>query len=240
MSKYDALYRFLRQVSPDRQEITLTFSEIEKILGFPLPRSALTYREWWANPSQPRYHPHAQSWLKAGWEVHTVHLQNRQVCFRRTSYTHPEGGERETGEEQQEPGGKSTFQKDAAELLARYFGVEFQQEYPLQIGTPPRPHRFDLVSSDLKYVGECKDYSWTESGNSPSAKLASVNEAVSYLSFLPPDVVRFVALRKATHPRRTETLAEYYYRTYGHLLRGVLVLEVDLEKGTVRQVGEDR
>jgi len=38
MSKYDALCRFLRQVSPDRQEITLTFSEIEKNPGVSVAR----------------------------------------------------------------------------------------------------------------------------------------------------------------------------------------------------------
>jgi hypothetical protein len=77
------------------------------------------------------------------------------------------------------------FQLLAAEVLSSHFGVEFFLDHPLPIGDPARPHGFDLVSSDLLVIGECKSYSWTESGNVPSAKMGFVNEATFYLSFLP-------------------------------------------------------
>ena len=71
----------------------------------------------------------------------------------------------------------------------------------------------------------------------PSAKLGFVNEAVFYLSFLPEHIVRFVVMRKDTHPIKSETLAEYYFRTYRHLLKGVFVLEIELENDAAREIG---
>lgn len=132
-----------------------------------------------------------------------------------------------------------SFQKQVAEILSSYFDIEFRLECPIPIGNPPKEHCFDLVSADLRYVGECKNYSWTESGNVPSAKMGFVNEAVFYLSFLSPETVRFVIMRKDTHPRRRESLADYYYRTYRHLLNGVFIIEVDVGNGTLREIGRD-
>jgi len=41
-------------------------------------------------------------------------------------------------------------------------------------------HKFDLVSQNKKMVVECKKYYWTKGGNPPSAKFATLNEAVFY------------------------------------------------------------
>ena len=122
MGKYDALYHFLEHIQPDVRGRTLNFDEVEKILGFKLPKSAYAYPQWRANPTSPQQHPHAQ--------------------------------------------------------------------------------------------------------------MGFVNEAVFYLSFLPKHVIRFVVMRKDTHRRRDETLADYCCRTYHHLLQGVFVLEIDLENNT--------
>ena len=83
MGKYDALYDFLERVPPDIGENTLTFDEMEKILGFKLPKSAYVYREWWANSTSPKQHSYAQSWLAAGWMVDTVNQQDKWVRFQR-------------------------------------------------------------------------------------------------------------------------------------------------------------
>jgi hypothetical protein len=129
------------------------------------------------------------------------------------------------------------FQQKAAEVLSQHFGVEFQKEYSFPIGHPPKEHKFDLVSLDRKYVGESKNYSWTETGNVPSAKMGFVNEAVFYLQHVPPTVHRFVVMRRDTHPKRGESLAEYYYRANRHLLNGVFVVEIDLKTEAVREFG---
>ena len=62
---------------------TLTFREVEAILGRPLPSSASAERAsaWWTNDAG-----HSQAdygWLAAGWEVATVHRQRQAVTFRK-------------------------------------------------------------------------------------------------------------------------------------------------------------
>jgi len=83
MSKYKPLYNFLASIPASVKYKTTNFSEIEKILGFKLPNSAYEYRQWWANPSSPDEHPHAQVWLSAGWKVDTVNQSDKWVRFQR-------------------------------------------------------------------------------------------------------------------------------------------------------------
>tara|TARA_B110000014_G_C19878273_1_gene454592 strand:+ start:478 stop:618 length:141 start_codon:yes stop_codon:yes gene_type:complete len=44
MTKYEPLTHYLEQQSGS---VTMTYSEIEKILGQQLPPSASEYQEWW-------------------------------------------------------------------------------------------------------------------------------------------------------------------------------------------------
>lgn len=85
MSKYDPLRDMLLQIPPNMSEKTLTFSEIERILGFRLPSSAYNHRPWWANPSSAKDHPYAQAWLAAGWKVETVNQSQKWVRFLRVT-----------------------------------------------------------------------------------------------------------------------------------------------------------
>ena len=73
--------RFLLQ-SRDRAWRT-TFSEIEQILGFKLPKSARIHRPWWANQAQAGGHSHALAWEMAGWRTAEVDLSNETLVFRR-------------------------------------------------------------------------------------------------------------------------------------------------------------
>jgi len=136
------------------------------------------------------------------------------------------------------PGRGRDFQTLAATLLGKPFGVQFRSDYPLPIGDPAKLHRFDLVAmaddESPLYVGECKNYTWTETGNVPSAKMAFMNEALLYLSHAPTKSRRFVAVPGSVHARRSESLAEYYCRTYSHLLRGIAILEIFVETGEVK------
>jgi len=116
------------------------------------------------------------------------------------------------------------------------YGKPFENNKPFSIGNPPKPHRFDVVSNDNSIVAECKCYSWTETGNVPSAKMGFVNEAVFYLSFVYADNT-YVVMKKSVHARRTETLAEYYFKTNRHLLGNTRVLEYDVEQNTMREIG---
>ena len=114
-----------------------------------------------------------------------------------------------------------------SEIMKREFGMDFSTEVPIKIGNPPKEHRCDCVSSDQTGVVECKSYSWTSTGNIPSAKLMGLNEAVFYMSYLPKETHKIIAMRKATYSGKKETLAEYYNRIDGHLLQGISIAEID-------------
>ncbi len=83
MSKYDPLGDFLKHRGLYFEEVTLTFEEIEALLGFNLPPSARRYRAWWANSGSPEQHSHAQTWLAAGWKVEAVDQVEEWVRLRR-------------------------------------------------------------------------------------------------------------------------------------------------------------
>ena len=53
-----------------------------------------------------------------------------------------------------------------------------------------------------------------------------LDEAVFYFGFLPKTVRKILCMKKAVHPDRHETLAEYYVRRHGHLLGNVYVYEI--------------
>ena len=57
-------------------------------------------------------------------------------------------------------------------------------EKKIPIGDPAKDHKFDIVSGDNSIAIECKCYTWTVTGNVPSAKMGFTNEAAFYLSFL--------------------------------------------------------
>ena len=77
------------------------------------------------------------------------------------------------------------FQELAASILSAYWGTRFELEVPFSIGDPPKVHKVDMATDDRKFAGEAKNFSWTASGNMPSAKMGFVNQAVFYLSHLP-------------------------------------------------------
>lgn len=61
--------------------VSLSFREVERILGFALPASARRYSAWWQNDTTGS-HSHARSWLGAGRTAH-VNLARATVEFRR-------------------------------------------------------------------------------------------------------------------------------------------------------------
>ena len=83
MSIYDPLRRELE--STRERTIRLTFSEIEDILGRPLPVSAYKFSAWWGNESSRKArHTQAMAWLHAGFAAR-VSLKQRAVEFQRPS-----------------------------------------------------------------------------------------------------------------------------------------------------------
>lgn len=80
--KYEALETHLRSLASTNTEITLSFDEIETIIGNPLPASASNYREWWANQTDTSNRPQAKSWVSAGFYVDEVHQGSADAWVR--------------------------------------------------------------------------------------------------------------------------------------------------------------
>lgn len=132
----------------------------------------------------------------------------------------------------------AVFQEKAAEFLSRKYNKEFVLEKKIAIGFPSKEHKFDIVSADGSIAVECKRYTWTETGNVPSAKMGFCNEAAFYLSFLPDNVDKYIVMLESRHPKHDETLAEYYYRMNRHLLGKTKVAEYNPETDFFKVIGE--
>ena len=130
------------------------------------------------------------------------------------------------------------FQGFVQSILEKKFNTPFDQEAVVPIGKPPKAHKFDLANKDRSIVAECKCYTWTDSGNVPSAKLMGLDEAAFYFSFLPPETRKILCMKKATYHGKAETLAEYYVRVHGHLLGDVNVYEIT-DDGTINIIRSD-
>lgn len=81
MAKYDPLRDHLARQGSAR--VSMTFREIERVLGAPLPRSARDHGAWWANEASPKP-VQKQAWAEAGYVVESVDRPNGRVVFVRT------------------------------------------------------------------------------------------------------------------------------------------------------------
>jgi Tfp pilus assembly protein PilX len=81
MSKYEPLPQFLASVGGTAHR--MSFNEIERVLGFKLPKSAYQHEAWWSNNATG--HSHARAWLESGWRTEAVDLAARKVTFLRES-----------------------------------------------------------------------------------------------------------------------------------------------------------
>jgi hypothetical protein len=80
--KLERLQTHLKTISPLSREVTLTFAQVERILGGPLPVFAKSQPSWWENQ------PQADVWHAAGFHVDLVHLTVHRafVRFRRSQH----------------------------------------------------------------------------------------------------------------------------------------------------------
>jgi len=79
-SRYDPLKRYLAGHS--EPVIHLSFVEIERIIGGPLPASARRHRPWWAN-ERSGSHVHASAWMGTDRRTANVDLNAGTVDFTR-------------------------------------------------------------------------------------------------------------------------------------------------------------
>ena len=77
MSKYTPLNTFLAARKMD--EVPMTFTEIENVIGQPLPPAAFKHRPWWSN--NPTNNVMTRAWLDAGYKTERVDMAARRLTF---------------------------------------------------------------------------------------------------------------------------------------------------------------
>lgn len=117
MGKYEPLRRHLENLDSPHWDVE--FSDIEKVLGFPLPASAYRHSAWWANETHGS-HSHARGWQDAGWETQSVDLAARKLRFRKARPDR--GGESPQSANQARP------QADLWERAQSISGIEDRQD----------------------------------------------------------------------------------------------------------------
>ena len=89
-SKYQALKDYLSHRTEPR--IPMTFAEIERIIGAPLPPSARRHRAWWSNNG--RNNVMTRFWLEAGYRAAQVDIAGERLVFERIPAYEAKRGER--------------------------------------------------------------------------------------------------------------------------------------------------
>lgn len=128
------------------------------------------------------------------------------------------------------------FEIAASECLLS-MGINMVANFAVEIGNGNRfkSHDFDLGSNDPPILLECKSHKWTQGDKVPSAKLTVWNEAMYYFHLAPKEFRKILFVLRNERKSNGETLAEYYIRTYSHLISaGVEIWEFDEEDKSVQ------
>ncbi len=84
-SRYAPLALWLQRLPLSEDKVSLTFREIEDMIGDSLPESARKHRVWWSNESDRQ----AAQWLSVGWRVSSINVANEDVTFARIKEWEP-------------------------------------------------------------------------------------------------------------------------------------------------------
>lgn len=213
MSRYLQLADFLRRQKGE--SVVLSFGEVERILGSPLPASARKLRTWWTNDathSQAKY-----GWLHAGWMVDGVDFEAGVVRFRRLGEpTRP-----------MEAHGLA-FEALAAEALSRRFGVKLYRDVHMKTRLKDGLELvrvFDLASEDGRVVGEVM---YLSAGKTPTARFPAISEHVWILEKVEAEE-KFIAFGGDV------LVPKLWIEKYGRLVKGVKFYYVG-EDGEVKEL----
>lgn len=119
-SKYYPLFEHLQRCNP--VDKTLTFTEIEALIGCPLPASAFKKKNWWSNRDSPGA-LQASAWVSAGYQVDSVDLTQQTAIFKTFQSTY----------NIQHKDGEITWNADAIKALRTYRGLN-QEQFASELG----------------------------------------------------------------------------------------------------------
>lgn len=138
--------------------------------------------------------------------------------------------------------------KEFEKTALRFFsgaGIDLTMNHSIPVGIEEQKknHAFDLGSESPKIIVECKSHTWTSGNNVPSAKMTVWNEAMYYFSAAPLEYRKIFFVLRDESISRGETLAEYYIRTYGHLIPSNVEIweyDMDSEEGRLLKEASDQ
>jgi DNA-binding transcriptional regulator YiaG len=118
-SKYHPLFDYLQNC--DREEITLSFSEIEALIGS-LPATAFKKKNWWSNRDSSSA-LQAKAWIGASYSIESVDLNQWTVGFRKFQASY----------NIQKTAGAITWRQDAIKALRKHLNLT-QSKFAEKIG----------------------------------------------------------------------------------------------------------
>ena len=130
------------------------------------------------------------------------------------------------------------FEARAKEFLETQ-GIILQPNFTLEIGINEnrKKHNFDFGDREKKIIVECKSHTWTESGNVPSAKITTWNQAMYFFLAASSDYRKILLVLHDVNKKTGETLGEYYLRTNAHLIPdGVEIWEFDDNSNIAKKI----
>jgi len=121
------------------------------------------------------------------------------------------------------------FEEGTRKILESHFKTKFPADDFVDI--KGKSKRFDFVDIKNKIVGDAKYYSFTKSGNRPSAKFSILNEYIWLLQKLPKPWRKFIVIGK------DKSLVEKYVKEYKPWLENVMIFYSD-GKSVLKKIKE--
>lgn len=119
-SKYYPLFEHLQHCN--QEAVTLTFADIETLMGCSLPTSALNKKNWWSNRDSPSA-LQAMAWISAGYQIEFVDLTQQTVTFKTFQATY----------QIHRQDGEIIWKADVIKALRHYKGLN-QEQFASELG----------------------------------------------------------------------------------------------------------
>jgi hypothetical protein len=228
--KYQALTNFLLDLKPDVATMSISFEDLERLLGMELPPSAKKYQAWWTNSKKSQ--PQAGARIDAGWAVQKVDFEQKKVIFEHVV------NRKSTDPMQAEDKDKASntsftsldsrsFEVLCRAVLEKTFGKRFEETE-----VPGVPKRFDFVSEDGDIVGDAKFFTLVHGEKLPPAKFSIIAEHVWLLEHTD-------AKRRVLIFGNDVRVPKKWLAKYGHLVKTVEFLFLN-ESGKLEKLNKIR